>query len=199
MIPVRWMPPESILYGQFSLESDVWSFGIVLWEIFSMGAQPYYGHSNEEVSFHHYLYYSRYIQCCFTMNKVVKLILNGSLLTPPESTPPLIRKLLNGCWESNPIHRLTFRKIDDQLISEQRQNRRSLRTQGSMSSYINPMEINSVVLHVKETAAFAQLPIEAVPSTSTVISVDYFQPILDSPITEFCFSTKSMETTESIV
>ena len=50
MLPVRWMSPESILYGKFTLESDVWSFGVVLWEVFTFAKQPYYGHSNEEVS-----------------------------------------------------------------------------------------------------------------------------------------------------
>jgi len=43
------MPPESIMYRAFTVESDVWSFGVVLWEIFSYGKQPWYELSNYEV------------------------------------------------------------------------------------------------------------------------------------------------------
>jgi len=50
LLPVRWMSPESVMYGRFTLESDVWSYGVVLWEIYSFGKQPYYGQSNEEVT-----------------------------------------------------------------------------------------------------------------------------------------------------
>ena len=50
LLPVRWMPPESILYGKFTMETDVWAFGILLWEIFTFGQQPYYGLQNDEVS-----------------------------------------------------------------------------------------------------------------------------------------------------
>ena len=49
MLPVRWMSPESVKYGRFTTESDMWAYGVVLWEIFSYGKQPYYGHTNEEV------------------------------------------------------------------------------------------------------------------------------------------------------
>ena len=49
-IPIRWMPLESILHNKYTTESDVWAFGVLLWEIFSFALQPYYGLTNEQVS-----------------------------------------------------------------------------------------------------------------------------------------------------
>ena len=49
LVPVRWMAPESIERRVFSSESDVFSFGIVLWEIYTFGKTPYYGLDNHEV------------------------------------------------------------------------------------------------------------------------------------------------------
>ncbi|KAL1432155.1 hypothetical protein MTO96_013490 [Rhipicephalus appendiculatus] len=95
MLPVRWMAPESIMYGKFTLESDVWSYGVVLWEIFTFGKQPYYGHSNEEV---------------------VKLILQGILLSPPEECPPHVCTLMAGCWKTEPRDRLSFSDIYKRLV-----------------------------------------------------------------------------------
>lgn len=50
------MSPESLVYGRFTLESDIWSFGVVIWEIYSYGAQPYFGYTNEGVISSVYLY-----------------------------------------------------------------------------------------------------------------------------------------------
>ncbi|KRT79711.1 phosphotransferase, partial [Oryctes borbonicus] len=90
LLPVRWMSPESVIYGRFTLESDIWSYGVVLWEIYSFGKQPYYGHTNEEV---------------------VKLILEGIMLIPPEETPSLICELMQLCWKTEPRDRIRFSDI----------------------------------------------------------------------------------------
>ncbi|KAG1704011.1 BDNF/NT-3 growth factors receptor [Nymphon striatum] len=90
MLPVRWMAPESVVYGKFTLQSDAWSFGVVLWEIFVYGKQPYYGHSNDQV---------------------VKMILQEILLDASEGCPPLISSIMKACWKIDPNDRLTFPEI----------------------------------------------------------------------------------------
>ena len=49
-IPVRWTAPEAIQHRKFTQKSDVWSFGIVLWEIMSYGDHPYGDWTNQQVS-----------------------------------------------------------------------------------------------------------------------------------------------------
>lgn len=94
LLPVRWMSPESVIYGRFTLESDTWSFGVVLWEIYTYGKQPYYGHTNDEV---------------------VKLILQGIMLIPPDDCPSVIRDLMRNCWKTEPRDRIKFTGICEVL------------------------------------------------------------------------------------
>lgn len=49
-IPVRWTAPEAIAYRKFTSASDVWSYGIVMWEVMSFGERPYWDMSNQDVS-----------------------------------------------------------------------------------------------------------------------------------------------------
>ena len=60
------MPLEAILQNKYTVESDVWAFGVLLWEIFSLALQPYYGMSHEEV---------------------VRHLKDGGTLQCPENTP----------------------------------------------------------------------------------------------------------------
>lgn len=94
LLPVRWMPPESILYGKFTSESDIWSFGVVLWEVFSFGHQPYYGYSNQEV---------------------IDMIRSRHLLPCPEDCPPHIYSLMVETWHELPNKRPSFAELHTRL------------------------------------------------------------------------------------
>ncbi|XP_055537399.1 tyrosine-protein kinase transmembrane receptor Ror [Wyeomyia smithii] len=110
LLPVRWMPSESILYGKFTTESDVWSYGVVLWEIYSYGLQPYYGYSNQEV---------------------INMVRARQLLPCPEACPSAVYSLMVECWHEQAVRRPTFPEIGHRLkIWYQAQKRNEQNEQG---------------------------------------------------------------------
>ncbi|XP_033870124.2 BDNF/NT-3 growth factors receptor-like isoform X1 [Acipenser ruthenus] len=94
MLPIRWMPPESIMYRKFTTESDVWSLGVVLWEIFTYGKQPWYQLSN---------------------NEVIECITQGRVLQRPRNSPKEVYDLMLGCWQREPHMRLNIKEIHSLL------------------------------------------------------------------------------------
>uniref|UniRef100_A0A667ZI65 Tyrosine-protein kinase receptor n=1 Tax=Myripristis murdjan TaxID=586833 RepID=A0A667ZI65_9TELE len=96
MLPIRWMPPESIMYRRFTTESDVWSLGVVLWEIFTYGKQPWYQLSN---------------------NEVIECITQGRVLQRPRTCPKEVYDLMLGCWQREPYMRLNIKEIHSLLQS----------------------------------------------------------------------------------
>lgn len=87
LLPVKWMPPEAFMDGVFTTKTDVWSFGVLLWEIFSMGYMPYPGVSNREV---------------------VEFVMRGGRMEPPRHAPDSIQNLMKLCWLQHSDKRPTF-------------------------------------------------------------------------------------------
>uniref|UniRef100_A0A8C9M918 Protein kinase domain-containing protein n=1 Tax=Panthera tigris altaica TaxID=74533 RepID=A0A8C9M918_PANTA len=77
-LPVKWTAPEALKHGKFSSKSDVWSFGVLLWEVFSYGRAPYPKMSLKEVS---------------------EAVEKGYRMEPPEGCPGPIHALMGSCWE----------------------------------------------------------------------------------------------------
>ncbi|CAM4946838.1 unnamed protein product [Rotaria socialis] len=94
LLPIRWMSIESIFSGIYSEMSDVWSFGVLLWEMFSYGLQPYYGYTNPEV---------------------IEMIRDRVLLTCPTNCPRRIYELMCSCWEVTGEQRSTFIELLQRL------------------------------------------------------------------------------------
>jgi hypothetical protein len=104
---IRWMSPEAILWSTWTEKSDVWAFGVVLWELFTHGNLPYS---------------SLYTQCDL---EVGKLVVAGHRLSRPmfPSECPLdIFVVMQKCWQEQAQHRPTFTEvkslIEDQFLHE---------------------------------------------------------------------------------
>uniref|UniRef100_A0A6J0VEA7 receptor protein-tyrosine kinase n=1 Tax=Pogona vitticeps TaxID=103695 RepID=A0A6J0VEA7_9SAUR len=93
-IPIRWTAPEAIAQRIFTSASDVWSFGIVMWEVLSYGDKPYGDMTNQEV---------------------MKSIEDGYRLPPPVDCPSVLYDLMKVCWSYDRARRPRFREIHAQL------------------------------------------------------------------------------------
>ncbi|KAL4228229.1 hypothetical protein ACF0H5_013662 [Mactra antiquata] len=97
LLPVRWMAPESLKDGVFTSMTDVWSYGVVLWEMATLAAQPYQGLSNEEV---------------------LRYVGSGKIMDTPERCPTKLYDLMVKCWRYRPKQRPTFKEIIEALLPD---------------------------------------------------------------------------------
>ncbi|XP_048646184.1 tyrosine-protein kinase Fes/Fps isoform X2 [Marmota marmota marmota] len=101
-VPVKWTAPEALNYGRYSSESDVWSFGILLWETFSLGASPYPNLSNQQTR---------------------EFVETGGRLPCPELCPDAVFRLMEQCWAYEPGQRPSFSIIYQELQSIRKRHR----------------------------------------------------------------------------
>ncbi|KAJ8385502.1 hypothetical protein AAFF_G00185380 [Aldrovandia affinis] len=95
-IPIKWTAPEALNYGRYSSESDVWSYGILLWETFSLGVCPYPGMTNQQAR---------------------EQVEKGYRMTCPQKCPEEVYKIMQRCWDYKPENRPKFADIQKELAS----------------------------------------------------------------------------------
>ncbi|KAG9260267.1 ephrin type-A receptor 8-like [Astyanax mexicanus] len=89
-IPIRWTAPEAIAYRKFSSSSDVWSYGVVMWEVMSYGERPYWNLTNRDV---------------------IKSVEEGYRLPAPMGCPGALHTLMLDCWQKDRNERPRFCQI----------------------------------------------------------------------------------------
>ncbi|KZS17897.1 Tyrosine-protein kinase receptor [Daphnia magna] len=97
LLPVRWMAPESLRDGVYTSQCDVWSFGVVLWEMATLASQPYQGLTNEQV---------------------LKYVIDGGVMERPEGCPDRLYILMESCWQFLAKKRPTFIDLIENLLPD---------------------------------------------------------------------------------
>ncbi|EFO92479.1 CRE-KIN-14 protein [Caenorhabditis remanei] len=91
-VPVKWLAPEVMQDKLYSLKSDVWAFGVLMWEIYADGADPYPGMTNLQTR--------------------AKIFCDDYRMPFPEITPPMIAEIaLKSCWTKSPAERATMKSV----------------------------------------------------------------------------------------
>uniref|UniRef100_A0A9J7XPY5 receptor protein-tyrosine kinase n=1 Tax=Cyprinus carpio carpio TaxID=630221 RepID=A0A9J7XPY5_CYPCA len=115
-LPLKWMAPEAIFDKIYTTQSDVWSFGVLMWEIFSLGASPYPGlHIDEEF-------------CC--------RLKEGTRMKAPEFSSSEIYQTMLDCWQGEPSKRPTFTELVERLGDLLQASVQQVRESHSLHHYI---------------------------------------------------------------
>ncbi|KAM9801230.1 LOW QUALITY PROTEIN: fibroblast growth factor receptor 1b [Neosynchiropus ocellatus] len=93
-LPVKWMAPEALFDRVYTPQSDVWSFGVLLWEVFTLGGSPYPG---------------------IPVEGLFKLLKEGHRMERPAGCPPELYQLMRSCWTAAPAGRPTFQNLVEEL------------------------------------------------------------------------------------
>ncbi|KAG7208591.1 hypothetical protein KM043_014802 [Ampulex compressa] len=89
-LPIRWMAPESLIYSLFTTKTDVWSFGILMWEIVTLGSTPYPD---------------------MTAREVMRNVQNGYRLERPSHCRSELFRVISRCWHADPDRRPEFQTL----------------------------------------------------------------------------------------
>ncbi|XP_049645971.1 ephrin type-A receptor 5 isoform X6 [Suncus etruscus] len=116
-IPIRWTAPEAIAFRKFTSASDVWSYGIVMWEVVSYGERPYWEMTNQDV---------------------IKAVEEGYRLPSPMDCPAALYQLMLDCWQKDRNSRPKFDEIVN-MLDKLIRNPSSLKTLVNASSRVSSL------------------------------------------------------------
>ncbi|VEN35224.1 unnamed protein product [Callosobruchus maculatus] len=160
-LPVKWMSPESINFRRFTTASDVWMFGVCIWEILMYGVKPFQGVKN---------------------NDVIGKIENGERLALPPNCPPRLYSLMSQCWSYEPSKRPSFKDIkeilQEILLEERSAQQETLRREsrkiaamswGPNDDFIPPSKPSRYPMQAVDPESYSSSFVEESPVSQTYI------------------------------
>ena len=119
-LPVKWMAIESLTDRIFTTQSDVWSYGVVLWELFSLCKMPYSGELKNEILGDKSSYLEAKIIFFLVvevtiLKDLISLLRNGERLEKPLFIPDSVNQVMAKCWENDPKKRPSFSQLEKEL------------------------------------------------------------------------------------
>ncbi len=155
------MAIESLIDRIFSSRSDAWSYGVVLWEMFSLGQMPYPGKSFYlfkfvERIFQGKILFSSFVVNCYCRNlghggdytQFVGALKSGYRMEKPDYTPNCVAELMESCWKADPNERPTFSFIEKTLSNQ---------LESTVTSYYLELSGDYVKQNNLETGQFLEL------------------------------------------